>query len=216
MKYVYLLLIASVAGCAAPRDADPVGSADAPATAAERCESCRTGKHHEDDPAERVTIAPAPTALTLGGARGAHEIVVFTDLDCPYCQRLHGTLGEIAGPDVRVVVRHNPLPFHGEEAREAARATIAATRLGKGDAFVRAWFGIEGPKRIETAAIRAGISPEELSRLMHTAEVEGALDADVAEAKRLGVRGTPTFFVDGRRTTGARSREAIAAMLAGR
>jgi protein-disulfide isomerase len=215
MKYVYFLLIATIAGCASPRDGEPVGAAEGAAGAAERCESCKSGKHHEDDPAERVSVTPAPGALTIGGARAAHEIVVFTDLDCPYCQKLHGTLGEVAGSDVRVVVRHNPLPFHGEEARDAARAAIAATRLGKGDAFLRAWFGSDGPARLETAAIKAGISPEELSRVMRTPEVERALEADVAEAKRLGVRGTPTFFVDGRRTTGARSREAIAAKLAG-
>lgn len=215
MKYVYFLLIAAVAGCASPRDNAPVGSAEGAASAAERCESCKNGKHQEDDPAERVTISPAPGALTLGSARSAHEIVVFTDLDCPYCQKLHGTLGEMAGPDVRVVVRHNPLPFHGEEARDAARASIAATRLGKGDAFLRAWFASDGPGRLEAAAIKAGISPEELSFVMRTPEVERALEADLAEAKRLGVRGTPTFFVDGRRTTGARSRAVIAAKLAG-
>lgn len=218
MKYVYFLfIVAAATACASPPSDEATSDRAAAARAGgERCDTCRLGGHHEDDPNERVTIAAAPGALVLGDERAQHEIVVFTDLDCPYCRRLHGTLADVAGgrDGVRVVVRHAPLPMHGEEGKDAARAAIAATRLGKGAAFVDAYTrGKDGPDRLEIAARASGLAWEEVARLMRTREVEDALARDQAEARRLGVRGTPTFFVDGRRTTGARPREDILALV---
>src|SRR5690606_24663433 len=60
-------------------------------------------------------------------------IVEFSEFQCPFCNRVGPTLKKIAETykdDVRIVFKHNPLPFH-KDAKPAALASYAAQKLGK-------------------------------------------------------------------------------------
>ena len=48
------------------------------------------------------------------------------------------------------------------------------------------------------AAERAGLDVQKARGQMHSADINAALSKDAADAQRLGIRGTPTFFVNGR------------------
>src|ERR1700753_1592161 len=51
-----------------------------------------------------------------GSANAPVTIVEFSDLQCPFCARVHPTLQALEakyGPSqLRIVFKHNPLPFH--------------------------------------------------------------------------------------------------------
>lgn len=157
----------------------------------------------------------APGAAPARGPAGAPvTIVVFSDMECPFCTKLWGGLREIeqeyAGK-LRIAVRHRPLPFHAN-ARDAARATLAAAAQGRFWEYHDALM--EGGRALDAAALdrraaEVGLDAARLRRDMQSAEVEAAVAADEAAAVRLGVAGTPTLFVNGRRIVGAQPKEVI-------
>ena len=62
-------------------------------------------------------------------------LVLFSDVQCPFCARLEPTLAQLRtkyAKELRVVFKHNPLPFH-PHAEPAAQLAIEA-RAQKGDA----------------------------------------------------------------------------------
>lgn len=157
----------------------------------------------------------SPGAAPVRGPAGAPvTIVVFSDMECPFCTKLWAGLREIeeeyAGK-LRIAVRHRPLPFHAN-ARDAARATLAAAAQGRFWEYHDALM--EGGRKVDAAALdrraaEVGLDPARLRRDMQSAEVEAAVAADEAAAVRLGVAGTPTLFVNGRRIVGAQPKEVI-------
>src|SRR5690606_25569576 len=86
-----------------------------------------------EEPAADDDGDPGPIPVTradpVRGSRSAPvTLVVFSDFECPFCKKLHGTLRELQGrygpKQVRIVWKHNPLPFH-KNARPAAEAAAA-------------------------------------------------------------------------------------------
>jgi protein-disulfide isomerase len=148
----------------------------------------------------------------LGPVAAPVTILAFLDYDCPYCARAEHTIAELRErhpDDVRVVIANRPMPFH-EHARGAARASLAAAALGRGDArferMHRLLFENEGARSVEALgglAVRAGLDPRELATLSESPTVKEDLARSEALADMLGVTGTPTFFVNGRRIVGA-------------
>jgi protein-disulfide isomerase len=144
-----------------------------------------------------------------GPANAKVTVVLFCEYLCPYCRRVQPTLQTLLqayGNDVRVVYRshivHPP-------AEPASLASLAAMRQGqeKWQAFHDLMFANQGQARdragIEALAEQAGLNMERLRADMDSAEIRAQLDADKAEAGRLGVTGTPTLFINGRMLVGA-------------
>ena len=76
---------------------------------------------------------PAGKSFSKGGKNALVTIVEFSDFQCPYCKRVVDTLkkiNETYKDQVRVVFKHNPLPFH-KDAPLASQAAIAAGAQGK-------------------------------------------------------------------------------------
>src|SRR5579862_3334448 len=109
-------------GRLAIRDKD--GSSSAAATAMPTAQGPGDGVDRLRVPLEGPSKGPADAKVT---------IVEFSDFQCPFCSRVVPTVEQIekAYPkDVRVVFRHNPLPFH-PNAPLAAEAAVAAEAQGK-------------------------------------------------------------------------------------
>ncbi len=135
-------------------------------------------------------------------------VIEFADYQCPYCARAAGPLDEVAASyddEVRVLYKHYPLPGHAK-AGPAARAAWAALQQGK---FweLHAWlFG----KNAELDQLDAKVAELGLDRARFLADMVGEdatreLDEDLLAGGRLGVSGTPVFFVNGHRYVGAMS-----------
>jgi len=116
---------------------------------------------------------------------------------------------------VRVVWKHFPLDFH-PKAPLAHLASAAANEQGKFWPFHDKVFGDQKNMDKETYLKHAkdlGLDVKRFEDALNTARGKAAIDADVAEAKSLGVSGTPAFFVNGKFLSGAKPFAEFAAVI---
>ena len=163
----------------------------------------------EQDEIVDVAVSGAPVR---GHSAAPVTIALFSDFECPYCVKAEATLRtlEDAYPGkVKVAFRHRPLPMH-EHARLAAKASMAADAQGRfweyHDILLQHRDALER-SQLESYALQAGLDARRFARDLDGAELDARLDADLDQAARLGVKGTPTMFVNGRRITGAQPLE---------
>lgn len=162
----------------------------------------------QDTTIHKVPIAGAPVQ---GPANALVTIVEFSDLQCPFCKRVQPTLAELMKHypgKLRIVWKHNPLPFH-PRALPAAMVAIEA-RTEKGDAgFFKAVAAIyDKQPDLEDADLLAvakdlGLNAIRVQRAIDKKPYQKTIDADQDLATDLNARGTPHFFINGFRLTGA-------------
>ncbi len=161
-------------------------------------------------PRSEVTV-PA-NAPTLGPARAPVTIVEFADYQCPYCHRAQATIDQVMrqyADRVQLVHRDFPLDGHGQ-ALPAARAAHCAGEQGKFWDYHRSLMTVPGdlshPDLLARAAgfkLEAGSFTACLASNRYDALIRDSVEA----GNRMGVTGTPTYFVNGRMLTGARPLE---------
>jgi protein-disulfide isomerase len=165
------------------------------------------------DPNRRypVNIKGAPVK---GPDSAKLAIVEFSDLQCPFCRRVTPTLKQIQeeyGDEVRIVFKHLPLRIH-PKAVAGHWAAEAAHRQGKfwemHDAILENQREMEPEKFLEYAE-QMGLDMEKFKADLVSQEVKQRVAADAEEARRLGVTGTPGFFVNGRFLSGAQPFESF-------
>jgi len=166
---------------------------------------------------ESGLVVPVFTGDATWGERTAPiTVVVFSDLQCPFCAKAHSTVEQLEaeyGPkQLRVVWRHNPLPFH-KAARPAAEAAIAVQAAGGNDAFwrfIRSTF-MRQPElaqpQWEAWAAEAGVAPAEFRAELARPGLSSQIDRDLAVGRELGVYGTPSFRINGLVLSGAQPYE---------
>jgi len=106
---------------------------------------------------------------------------------------------------VRIVWKHFPLEFH-PKAPLAHLASAAANEQGKFWQFHDRVFGAQNQMDKDAYvkyAKELGLDMKKFEDALNTARGKAGIDADAAEAKSLGVTGTPAFFVNGRFLSGA-------------
>ena len=136
-------------------------------------------------------------------------LVEFSDFQCPFCSRVTGTLDQIEesyGEQVRIVFKHLPLRMH-TRAPLAHAAAEAANRQGKfwemHDRIFTNQRDLTEARYLEYAQ-EMGLDMDRFKKDLASASVKAKVDADAAEAARLGVTGTPGFFVNGYFLSGAK------------
>jgi protein-disulfide isomerase len=149
-------------------------------------------------------------------------IVELSDFQCPFCARVQATLRQIQtiyGPDqVRIVWKHNPLPFH-PLARPAHDAAATVFGLGGSTAFwkfhARAFANQQllGEQPFEQWAVESGIDRQAFRRAYASKRYAVKVDADLALAQRIGVHSTPAFHINGVAIVGAQSLEAFRSVI---
>ncbi|KIG15008.1 Periplasmic thiol disulfide interchange protein DsbA [Enhygromyxa salina] len=163
-------------------------------------------------PSVKARYAVPTGAAGFGPADAPVVVVEFVDYQCPYCRKAHNevlpALREQYPDDVRVEIRHLPLEIH-PAAAAAARAAITAGEQGKFGEFHARLFAEDigglGFSTFVEEAEKLGLDIERFKRDFQTREVGDKLASDVLLARRLGIQGTPGFFVNGRYIDGARS-----------
>ncbi|HEU4534831.1 MAG TPA: thioredoxin domain-containing protein, partial [Polyangiaceae bacterium] len=179
------------------------------------CHGAEAAPGGPDAPVEEVKLGEAPAR---GPADAPVTLVVFSDFQCPFCARAENTVAELekqyAGK-LRILYKSRPLPMH-KEARLAARAALAADEQGKfwpyHDALLANQRDLERPA-LERIAREIGLRADRFAAALDSDRTEKRLAADLAEAERLRVAGTPTFFINGRRLVGAQPVEAFRAVI---
>ncbi len=156
----------------------------------------------------KVPIGKSPTK---GPANALVTIVEFTDFECPYCRKVQPTLKQLDAKfpgKLRFVFKHNPLPFH-QGARPAAALSMEA-RAQRGNkgffAATKALFAAPAPMD-EPALLQIAkdlkLNPARVKWALKKKTHDSKIQADQDLAFGLEARGTPHFFINGRRLSGA-------------
>ena len=161
---------------------------------------------------------PLTQVAATGPAKGPESakvtIVEFSDFECPFCSRATETVKQVVasyGNKVRLVFRHYPLPFH-KSAQKAAEAGACAADQ---DAFWKlhdAMFAnqdnlsVDGLKKM---AADAGLDGAKFDTCLDSGAKAELVKKDMEDGKKAGVSGTPAFFINGHKLSGAQPPEAF-------
>jgi protein-disulfide isomerase len=153
-------------------------------------------------------FASAPKHPDLKGfaAKGSSQpkitIVEYADFECAHCKAAAPVLDELikSHPEVRLVYKHYPLPFHGM-ARPAAVAAEAAGRQGRSWEMHAALFATQeflSDDMIKGHAKALGLDSPRFLKDLADPELARRVEASRTEGQALGIEFTPYFFVNGR------------------
>ncbi len=157
---------------------------------------------------------PRKQVEAKGPSRGPETakvtIVEFSDFQCPFCSRGRDTVEEVmqayAGK-VRLVFRHFPLDFH-KQAPKAAEASLCANEQGKFWEYHDALF--KNQQKLELADLKEhagslGLDGAKFGECLDSGKMAKVVSEDLAAGKKVGVSGTPAFFINGQMLSGAQS-----------
>jgi len=161
------------------------------------------------DPAiARDAVIVEPGDPSKGAAEPLVVIVEWSDFQCPYCGGFATALDELAAAypdDVRIVFKQFPLPMH-PDAELGARATLAAHAQGRFWAMHDLLFRDRTKMSRDDVVSHAkdlGLDIPKFETALDDGSTGGRVAADKRAGAALGIRGTPSFFVNGRPFSGA-------------
>jgi len=161
------------------------------------------------DETYRAEIEGAPVK---GAMDALVTIVEFSDFQCPFCAQVEPTIKKILAEykgQVRVVWRDLPLAFHAN-AKPAAIAARAANQQGKfwpmHDILLKNQENLDAAD-LEKYAKAIGLNMTKFKAALQDKKLQDAVEADAAMADRIGARGTPSFYVNGKFLSGAQPLE---------
>lgn len=164
-------------------------------------------------PGGHYAVRVLPSDPVLGPMRAPVSIVVFSDFQCPHCAALEPTLEELRDryPDVvRIVWKDHPLGFHAW-AMPAALLARQAFERGGHEAFWVAHGRIFADQDSLDETTLPDLAQE--LGLPWPPPDSAAVDANLEQARELGIRSTPTSFVNGRAVVGNQPLEAFTALI---
>jgi thiol:disulfide interchange protein DsbC len=130
---------------------------------------------------------PLDDALVMGDKEAKYKVIVFTDPDCPYCEKLHQEIKKVVAKrqDIAFFIKMYPLPMH-KGAYEKAKAIVCEKSMALlDDAFAK--------------------KPLPEAKCAST-----AVDDNLKLAEKLGIRGTPAIIMpNGIITPGSRDADAL-------
>jgi len=165
------------------------------------------------DPARRYTLNTKGSP-SKGAEKPKIAVVEFSDFQCPFCGRVNPTMQQVQdnyGDSVEIVFKHLPLRIHSKAAAAHAAAE-AAHRQGKFWEMHDKIFANQremSPEKYVEYAGELGLDVGQFQKDVASAEVKAKVDADSQEAAKLGVTGTPAFFINGRFLSGAQPYESF-------
>ena len=169
------------------------------------------------DPA-RVYAIKVDGAPSKGPETAPVTIAEFSEFQCPFCLKVDPTIRRIADvykDQVRIVWKHLPLSIH-QHAVDAAVAAEAARNQNKFWEYHDKLFANQDKLEVESLKryakeLQLDMARFEADRL--NPENRKRVEADVAEARELGVSSTPSFFINGRYIRGAQSFDVLAKLI---
>jgi protein-disulfide isomerase len=187
--------------------------------AEERVVGGKEGNAAADDQATVFSV-PVDHQPIEGPNDAPVTIVEFIDYQCPFCRRVETTREQLLkkyGSQVRFAIRHNPLPFH-PRALPAARLAIEAFKQKGNAGFWQVHRRLLQSEELDDAKL-LGIA--DALKLDHTRAKQvieapahqAILDSDEALAADLKATGTPYFFINGIRLSGAQPLESFAQVI---
>jgi protein-disulfide isomerase len=166
----------------------------------------------------RYEIPVPATAPTQGPAGAPVTLVSFADYQCPFCQRAEQVVAELERRytgKLRLVHRDFPLDFH-PRARIAARASYCAGEQGRFWEYHRGLLlqpSDYGDADLAARARALGLQEAPFTACVASDRFDAVIAQGLEDGSKLGVNSTPTFFINGRMVSGARSLEQFAQVI---
>ena len=157
--------------------------------------------------APRFTVAQ--TGPRLGPADAPVQIVEFSDFQCPYCNdgaKVVRDLRAKYGDKVSIVYRNFPLPMHNQ-AHRGAEGALCADDQGKFWEYADLLFANQramGDVELNQHAKTLGLDEAKFSACLTAGTHSAQVDADQADGEKIGMNGTPGWYINGRAVSGAR------------
>jgi protein-disulfide isomerase len=160
--------------------------------------------------ADRAVVGPRNAKI---------QVVEYSDFQCPYCKKGWETANELKKKykDKMVLIfKHLPLQFHPLAMPAAKRfEAIALQSAKKAYEFHDEIFKNQeqltsgGEAFLDGIAKKIKINVEKMKKDMESEKVKKRIEADMAEAAKFGIQGTPGFVVMGVTLKGAYPIEAF-------
>jgi protein-disulfide isomerase len=175
---------------------------------------------NDDRLTSREALLARSAGLRVGSTSAAVLIVEFADFQCPACRTLHPRLLQLVEEShgrVALLFRHLPLAGHVYAQTAAAAAECASTvgHFRTMAAFLYAHqdslFMVQWERLAESLGIREG---DLFRRCFTHSATRARIEADVADALRLGAGGTPFLVIGKRKVLGAVSIDSLRALVA--
>jgi protein-disulfide isomerase len=155
--------------------------------------------------------AAAATQHFKGNEKATVTLTEYGDFQCPYCKQYEPTVQQVVETNkdkIRFQFRNFPIVNIHQNAFAAARAAEAADQQKKfwemHDALYettnwQVWTNSGAPTKLfENYAQQIGLNVEQFKKDFASSKVNSAVNADVDAGNKLGVTGTPTFFLNGK------------------
>lgn len=155
----------------------------------------------------KVYDIPVAHTYVIGKKDAPVTITEFVDFQCPFCARFHTPTIEVLknNPDkVNVLIKNFPLSFH-PQARPAAKAALAAGEQGKYGEMATALLengNALSEDKFKELAKGLGLNVDKFMKDFKDkdAQWEEIINKDMSLGSEVGVQGTPTFFINGKKT----------------
>ncbi|MDA8793371.1 DsbA family protein [Bacteriovoracaceae bacterium] len=158
-------------------------------------------------PTFEVNIEGAPS---LGPESAKVTIVEYSDFQCPYCAKGSEIMAQLKKKykgKIKIAFKNFPLPFHNQAKQAAVGAMCAFDQSS--ELFWKMHDQLfKDQSKLDSSSLKAtakslGLKSEKFNECLDGNKFMQRIDQDIAEGKKLGIKSTPTFFVNGQLVAGA-------------
>ncbi|MGD1856216.1 MAG: DsbA family protein [Leptolyngbyaceae cyanobacterium] len=209
-----VIVVTLLAGCAtAPGDTPTAAEApseeraESPPSEAELAEAEAEWRARQDEVSAVLASMDRATFIgespTKGNPNAEVVVVKFSDFECPFCAVAAGHMNDFVAEretEVLYVYKHLPLTSIHPEAVPASKASWAAGQQDQFWLYHNGLFANQdrlGDALYVELAEQIGLDVEQFNRDRTSDAAQTAVDADLALAEQLKLRGTPSFLMGG-------------------
>ena len=161
----------------------------------------------------REVLARQAKGPAIGNANAPVTIVEFSDLQCPHCKAAQPMIDRLVAdiPNSRLIFEEFPIEaLHPWAFKAAGFAECVASRKPRAFwTFTRSVYDNQldineqnATDKLKEYATAAGVDAEETANCAASEPTKEKVQASLALGKQVGVTGTPTVFINGRRVSG--------------
>ena len=163
----------------------------------------------------QAALAPAVTKRDhlRGRIAAPMTLVQFGDYACPYCTEAHPIVRQLMDAtdgQLRFVYRHYPtVSALSRRAAETAEAASRQDNFWMVHDLLSVMSGSLDEADLYGAAEAVGLAPGQLRSDLERGAFAARIEEDMQSARESGVKGTPTFFINGARYDAALNADAV-------
>lgn len=167
----------------------------------------------------RINVEIGSSAI-LGSADAKVKIVEFSDFQCPHCSRAKTILDDVKKKyknDVAIIFKHYPLPFH-TQARVASNAALCAKSQDAASFWKMYDYMFNNQTKLAVAdlkeqAKKVGLDMDKFNQCLNANTFDKEIQADIDHGNAIGVKSTPTIFINGQMVMGAQGIDVLSEII---